>query len=78
MAETRFGWQTRFEHDPVLLAQFETQVLPFVSVRNVRTLLRAVLPLRQLTPAEAIDLVIATSTMALVLANLGSTRLTLR
>jgi SRSO17 transposase len=58
VAETRLDWQTRFEHDPTLLAQYEADVLPLVSVSNVRTLLRAVLPLRQLTPEEATDLVV--------------------
>ena len=59
VAETRLDWQARFEHDPALLAQYETEALPFVSVSNVRELLRSVLPLRQLTPEEATNLVVA-------------------
>lgn len=59
VAETRLDRQARFEHDPALLAQYETELLPLLSVSNVRELLRAVLPLRQLTPEEATDLVIA-------------------
>jgi len=35
------------------LQQFEVDVLPALSTANVRTLLRAVMPLPQLTPAEA-------------------------
>jgi SRSO17 transposase len=58
VAETRLDWQARFEHDPALLAQYETELLPLLSVGNVRTLLRAALPLRQLTPEEATNLVI--------------------
>jgi SRSO17 transposase len=58
VAETRLDWQARFEHDPALLAQYETELLPLLSVSNVRTLLRAALPLRQLTPEQATNLVI--------------------
>lgn len=58
VAETRLDWQARFAQDPALLAQYETDVLPLLSVSNVRTLLRAVLPLRQLSPEEATNLVI--------------------
>lgn len=58
MAETRLDWQTRFAPDPALLAQYETEGLPLLSVSNGRTLLRAALPLRQLSPEEATDLVI--------------------
>lgn len=56
VADTRLDWQSRFAHDPVLLAHYEAEVLPLLSVRNVRDLLRAALPLRQLSPEEAIDL----------------------
>jgi len=58
VAETRLDWQARFAQDPALLAQYETDVLPLLSVSNVRTLLRAALPLRQLTPEEATELVV--------------------
>ncbi len=58
VAETRLVWQSRLVQDPALLAQFETDVLPLVSVSNVRSLLRAALPLRQLSPEEATRLVI--------------------
>jgi len=57
VAETRLDWQTRFPADPTLLAQYETDVLPLLSVSNVRTLLRAALPLPQLTPELATSLV---------------------
>jgi SRSO17 transposase len=58
VAETRLDWQARFAQDPALLAQYETELLPLLSVSNVRTLLRAALPLRQLSPEEATNLVI--------------------
>jgi SRSO17 transposase len=58
VAETRLDWQSRFTPDPALLAQYETEVLPLLSVSNVRTLLRAALPLPHLTPEKATALVI--------------------
>jgi SRSO17 transposase len=58
VAETRLDWQSRFARDPALLAQYETEALPLLSVSNVRTLLRAALPLPQLTPAQATALLI--------------------
>jgi hypothetical protein len=47
-----------YTRDPALARQLEVEVLPALSTANVRELLKAVLPLRQLTPPEAIDLVI--------------------
>lgn len=58
VAETRLDWQTRLPTEPALLAQYETDVLPLLAVSNVRTLLRAALPLPQLTPEKATSLVI--------------------
>jgi SRSO17 transposase len=58
IAETRLDWMTRYERDPELLAQYEVEVLPLLSVGNVRELLRAAMPLPQLSPREAADLVI--------------------
>jgi SRSO17 transposase len=58
VADTRLDWQARFATDPALLAQYETDVLPLLSVSNVRTLLRAALPLPQLTSEQATALVI--------------------
>lgn len=59
IAETRLDWMQRFERDPALLAQYEVDVLPQLSVRNVRELLRAAMPLPQLSPQEAAHLVTA-------------------
>lgn len=58
VAETRLDWQTRFAADPGLLAQYEADRLPLLSVSNVRTLLRAAMPLPELTPEKATTLVI--------------------
>jgi SRSO17 transposase len=58
VAQTKFVWAQMFPRDPALAHQLEVEVLPALSTANVRELLKAVLPLPQLTPAEAIDLVI--------------------
>ena len=58
VAQTRLDWQTRFAADPSLLAQYEADLLPSLSVSNVRTLLRAAMPLPELTPEKATTLVI--------------------
>lgn len=58
IADTRLDWATRFERDPNLLRQYEVEVLPLLSVSNVRELLRAALPLPQLSPRQAAALVV--------------------
>jgi SRSO17 transposase len=58
VAETRLDWMSRFERDPALLAQYEIEVLPLLSVSNVRELLRAAMPLPQLSPQDATALVV--------------------
>ena len=57
VAETRLDWMQRFQQDPALLAKYQVDVLPQLSVGNVRELLRAALPLPQLSPEEAASLV---------------------
>ena len=57
IAETRLDWMERFAQDPALLAKYEVEVLPQLSVGNVRELLRAAMPLPQLSPQEAAQLV---------------------
>lgn len=59
VAETRLDWMQRFQQDPALLAQYQVEVLPQLSVGNVRELLRAAMPLPQLSPEEAAQLVTA-------------------
>jgi predicted Co/Zn/Cd cation transporter (cation efflux family) len=58
IAETRLDWMTRYARDPALLEHYEADVLPMLSVGNVRELLRAAMPLPQLTPQEAAALVV--------------------
>jgi SRSO17 transposase len=58
IANTRLDWMDRFERDPALLEQHEVDVLPMLSVGNVRELLRAAMPLPQLSTQEAAALVV--------------------
>jgi SRSO17 transposase len=58
VAQTKFVWAQMSPRAPALAHQLEVEGLPALSTANVRELLKAVLPLPQLTPAEAIDLVI--------------------
>jgi len=58
VAETRLDWQKRFEPSPDLLVQYDVDTLPKLSVANVRELLRASMPLPQLSPEQAADLVV--------------------
>lgn len=58
IAETRLDWSLQHPHDPALFDQYATDVLPILSVANVRELLRAALPLPQLSPHDATRLVV--------------------
>jgi len=58
VAQTKLVWAQMYTRDPELAHQLEVEVLPALSTANVRELWKAVLPLPQLTPAEATDLVI--------------------
>jgi len=58
VTQTKWAWAQMYTRDPALAHQLEVEVLPALSTANVRELLKAVLPMRQLTPAEAMDLVI--------------------
>lgn len=53
IAETKLNWRHQYPPDPALIAELEVDRLPSLSMANVCTLLRAVLPLPQLTPEEA-------------------------
>lgn len=59
IAETRLDWMQRLKQDPALLEKYEVEVLPQLSVGNVRELLRAALPLPQLSSKEAAQLVVS-------------------
>ena len=58
VADTRLDWMTRFQRDPGLFEQYQTEVLPSLSVANVRELLRAAMPLPQLSSQAAANLVV--------------------
>ena len=58
IAETRLDWAAQYQHDPDLLAYYEIEVLPRLSMANVREMLRAAMPLPQLSPTEAALLVV--------------------
>ena len=58
VAQTKFEWAKEYPRDPALLQQLETDTLPALSVANVRELLRAVMPLKQLTVQQATERVI--------------------
>jgi len=57
IAETRWEWRGQFPTDDTLPSELGVDSLLHLSVANVRELLRATLPLRQLSIAEAQDLV---------------------
>ena len=58
VTETRLDWSHRFARDPELLAHYEVEVLPALSMANVRAMLTAAMPLPQLSPEEATYLVV--------------------
>jgi len=58
VAQTKHEWAYTYARDPELAQQLELDALPALSVANVRELLQAVLPLPQLSPEQAIHLVV--------------------
>jgi len=58
IAETKLDWAQAYPRDPELIQQLEVEVLPALSMANVREMLRAVLPLKQLSPEQATRLVV--------------------
>jgi len=48
----------RIQRDTALLETFQIDILPMLSVANIRTLLQAAMPRRQPTAEEAVALVI--------------------
>jgi SRSO17 transposase len=58
VAETKLDWAIDHPRDPALLDDYPVEVLPALSMANVRTMLCATLPLPQLSPAEAAALVV--------------------
>ncbi len=58
IAETKLNWAERCQRDPSLAREFEVEVLPRLSTANVREMLRATMPLPQLTQEQAVGLVV--------------------
>jgi SRSO17 transposase len=58
IAQTKLAWAQIQPRDPTLAAELELEALPALSVANVRELLQAVMPLKQLSSEEAIGLVV--------------------
>jgi hypothetical protein len=58
IAQTQCEWARGYGRDPAWLQALETDGLPALSVAPGRTRLRAVMPWRQLSEAQATDLVI--------------------
>jgi len=58
IAETRLDWQLEHPRDPTLLDDYATDALPPLSVANVREMLRAALPLPQLSAEQSALLVL--------------------
>ena len=58
ITETRHDWARDHPRDPFLLERYESDALPNLSLANVRTLLRAVMPLPRLSPSQAAALVV--------------------
>jgi SRSO17 transposase len=53
IATTKLDWAKDCQRDPELAQQLELEALPALSTANVREMLRAVMPLPQLSPEEA-------------------------
>jgi SRSO17 transposase len=58
IAQTKLSWAEDAARDPELAHQLEVEVLPALSTANVREMLKAVLPLPQLSPEEAREQVV--------------------
>jgi SRSO17 transposase len=58
IAQTKLEWREQYPCDPALPERLGTDELPALSMANIRKLLRAVMPLPQLTPEYATQLVI--------------------
>lgn len=58
IAQTKLDWRLTYARDPELAKEMEIEVLPALSTANVRAMLKAALPLPQLTTDEATRLVV--------------------
>jgi len=57
-AETKLDWSYLYPRDLGLAHELKVAVLPALSMANIREMLKAVLPLKQLSPEQATQLVI--------------------
>ena len=58
VAQTKLAWAQAYPRDPELARERAVEVLPALSTANVREVLKAVLPVPQLTIKQATELVI--------------------
>jgi hypothetical protein len=58
VAQTKLRWTRQYPRDPKLYQELEVDLLPALSVANVRELLRAVMPLPQLSREQAAEQVV--------------------
>ena len=58
IAETKLEWRITYARDPELAREMEVEVLPALSTANVREMLKAALPIPDLSPDEATELVV--------------------
>lgn len=58
VAQIKWEWGHKYVRDPALAQQFAVDVLPALSMANIRLLLRAAMPLPQPTPEQAVALVV--------------------
>jgi SRSO17 transposase len=58
IAQTKLDWASQYERDPELKQELELDMLPALSVANVRELLIASMPLPDLSPDQATQLVV--------------------
>jgi SRSO17 transposase len=58
IAGVKLKWRREYPRDPALAQEFELEVLPALSTANVRDLMMAVMPLPEMTPERARDLVV--------------------
>ncbi len=57
VTQTKWDWVLKHFPDPALFHFFDLELLPALSMANIRALLRAAMPLPQPTPQEAVSLV---------------------
>jgi len=58
IADTQLDWSKQYPRDMDLVHELEVAVLPALSMSNIREILKAVMPLKQLSPEQAIMLVV--------------------